>query len=249
MKKLMMICAALLLLLNACKRDEYYIDGGRANPEYQGNMLQYLKDKKVPFDTVAQIVKLAGMEEQFSKEDFTFFAFDDDVIKRTIGDIHTFERNKNPRLQSLNQLLYEAGKDTVKTLDQISPLIWRKYLQRYMFKGVNALKDYPQIDMDLKSIYPGALHYDYNNDVSNIGVVYNSANGIKYIGYRQLVLSYIPDISKPSDNWYISYVASSDIKPTNGMVHSLRYQGAYIGFNLYEFFNDVYNTGLTPSNK
>jgi len=249
MKKLMMICAALLLLLNACKRDEYYIDGGRANPDYQGSMLQYLKDKKVPFDTVAQIVKLAGMEEQFSKENFTFFAFDDDVIKRTIGDIHTNDRNKNPRLQSLNQLLYEAGKDTVKTLDQISPLIWRKYLQRYMFKGVNALKDYPQIDMDLKSIYPGALHYDYNNDVSNIGVVYNSANGIKYIGYRQLVFSYIPDISKPNDNWYISYVASSDIKPSNGMVHTLRYQGAYLGFSLYEFFNDVYNTGLTPSNK
>jgi hypothetical protein len=249
MKKLIMICAALLLLLNACKRDEYYIDGGRANPDYQGNMLQYLKDKKVPFDTVAQIVKLAGMEDQFSKEDFTFFAFDDDVIKRTIGDIHTNDRNKNPRLLSLNQLLYEAGKDTVKTLDQISPLIWRKYLQRYMFKGVNALKDYPQIDMDLKSIYPGALHYDYNNDVSNIGVVYNSANGIKYIGYRQLVFSYIPDISKPNDNWYISYIASSDIKPTNGMIHSLRYQGAYLGFSLYEFFNDVYNTGLTPSNK
>lgn len=249
MKKLMMICAALLLLLNACKRDEYYIDGGRANPDYQGSMLQYLKDKKIPFDTVAQIVKLAGMEEQFSKENFTFFAFDDDVIKRTIGDIHTNDRNKNPRLLSLNQMLYEAGKDTVKTLDQISPLIWRKYLQRYMFKGGNALKDYPQIDMDLKSIYPGALHYDYNNDVSNIGVVYNSANGIKYIGYRQLVFSYIPDISKPNDNWYISYVASSDIKPTNGMVHTLRYQGAYLGFNFYEFFNDVYNTGLTPSNK
>lgn len=245
----MMICAALLLLLNACKRDEYYIDGGRANPDYQGSMLQYLKDKKVPFDTVAQIVKLAGMEDQFSKEDFTFFAFDDDVIKRTIGDIHTFETKKNPRLLSLNQMLYEAGKDTVKTLDQISPQIWRKYLQRYMFKGVNALKDYPQIDMDLKSIYPGALHYDYNNDVSNIGVVYNSANGIKYIGYRQLVFSYIPDISKPNDNWYISYIASSDIKPTNGMVHSLRYQGAYLGFSIYEFFNDVYNTGLTPSNK
>jgi len=80
-------------------------------------------------------------------------------------------------------------------------------------------------------------------------VVYNSANGIKYIGYRQLVFSYIPDISKPNDNWYISYIASSDIKPTNGMVHSLRYQGAYLGFSLYEFFNDVYNTGLTPSNK
>lgn len=249
MKKLIIACAALLLVLNACKRDEYYIDGGKAKAEFDGNMMQYLQAKKIPFDTVAQIVKLAGMEQQFSSENFTFFAFDDDVVRKTIGNIHTNEKDRNPKFESLNQLLYEAGRDTVKTLDQISPAIWRKYLQRYMFKGVNMLKDYPQIDLNLRSIYPGALHYDYNNDVANIGVVFYDANGIKYIGYRQLVLSHIPDVSKPSDSWYSSYVASSDIKPTNGMVHSLRYQGAYLGFNLDEFFNDVYNTGLTPSNK
>ncbi|WP_316800971.1 hypothetical protein [Pedobacter frigidisoli] len=238
MKKLIMICAAFLLVFSACKRDEYYIDGGKANPDYQGNMLQYLQAKKVPFDTVAQIVKLAGMEKQFSSEDFTFFAFDDDVIKRTIGTVRT---------NGLNSLLFYSGKDTVKTLDQISPLIWKKYLQRYMFKGVNRLKDYTQIDLGLRSIYPGALYYDYNNTVSNIGVSFGDANGIRYIGYRNLVFSYIPDISKPNDNWISVNIASSDIKPTNGVVHSLAYSGAYLGFSLYEFFNDVYTTGLTQS--
>lgn len=242
-----MICAALLLLLNACKRDEYYVDGGRANPDYPGNMLKYLQDKKVPFDTVAQIVKLAGMEKQFSSEDFTFFAFDDDVIKKTIGNIHTYERNKNPRLLSLNQMLYESGKDTVKTLDQIEPAIWKKYLQRYMFKGVNRLKDYPQLDLGLRTIYPGALYYDYNNSVANIGVNFNDANGVKYIGYRQLVFSFIPDVSKPNDGWFTNYISSSDIKPTNGVVHTLNYSGYYLGFDISEFFNDVYVTGLRPS--
>ncbi|QPH41556.1 hypothetical protein [Pedobacter endophyticus] len=238
MKKLIVICAAFLLVLNACKRDEYYIDGGKANPDYPGNMLEYLQAKKVPFDTVAQIVKLAGLEKQFTTEDFTFFAFDDDVIKRTIGTIRT---------EGLNSFLYFSGKDTVKTLDQISPVIWRKYLQRYMFKGANRLRDYPQIDLGLRTIYPGALYYDYNNDVSNIGVVFGDANGVRYIGYRQLWLSYIPDISKPNDNWTSIAVASSDIKPTNGVVHALAYTGSYLGFNRYEFYNDVYTTGLTPS--
>ena len=233
-----MISAAFLLVLSACKRDEYYIDGGKANPDYPGNMLQYLQAKKVPFDSVATIVKLAGMEQQFSTEDFTFFAFDDDVIKRTIGTIRT---------SGLNNFLYFSGKDTVKTLDQISPVIWRKYLQRYMFKGINRLKDYPQIDLGLRTIYPGALYYDYNNNVSNIGVIFNDANGIRYIGYRQLVFSYIPDISKPNDNWISTRVASSDIKPTNGVVHTLAYTGAYLGFNSFEFYNDVYTTGLAPS--
>ncbi|WP_421941250.1 hypothetical protein [Pedobacter sp.] len=241
MKNLIIIVsAACLLFISACKRDEYYIDGGKAVAEYPGNMLKYLKDKTVPFDTIAQIVKLANMEQEFSNEDFTFFAPDDDVIKRTIGTIRT---------DGLNRALYNAGRDTVKTLDQIDPLIWKKYLQRYMFKGVNKLKDYPQIDFSVKSVYPGGLYYAYSNNALNIGVVFNDANGIKYIGYRQLVISYIPDISKPNDNWFSTLVASSDIKPTNGVVHALRFNSAYFGFDKNEFFNEVYNTGLkNPSN-
>ncbi|MGM9477791.1 hypothetical protein ACS5PU_15275 [Pedobacter sp. GSP4] len=242
MKKLIFACAAVLLILNACKRDEYYREGGLADPNFQGNMLQYLQAKKVPFDTVAKIVKLAGMESMFSNDDFTFFAFDDDVIKRTIGTVKT---------DGLNNFLFYAGKDTVKTLDQISPLIWRKYLLRYMFKGVNRLKDYQQIDFDVKSVYPGGLYYSLGGNISNIGVTYATANNIKYIGYRQLNLTYIPDASKPNDNWYINAVASSDIKPTNGVVHALafnlRVNGAYFGFDRNDFYSDVYYSGLTPS--
>ncbi|SFA48558.1 Fasciclin domain-containing protein [Pedobacter suwonensis] len=242
MKKLIFACAALLLVLNACKRDEYYRDGGLANPNFNGNMLQYLQAKKVPFDTIAQIVKLAGMESTFSNEDFTFFAPDDEVIKKTIGTVKT---------GGLNNFLFYSGKDTVKTLDQISPVIWKRYLQRYMFKGVNKLKDYQQIDFDVKSVYPGGLYYSLGGNISNIGVTYGTANNIKYIGYRQLNLTYIPDASKPNDNWYINKVASSDIKPTNGVVHTLAYNetrgGAYFGFNERDFFSDVYYSGLTPS--
>ncbi|MCX2573172.1 hypothetical protein [Pedobacter sandarakinus] len=247
MKKIIITCIAFLMVLSACKRDEYYEDGGKADPNYPGNMYQYLQAKKVPFDTVAQIVKLAGMEAQFSKEDFTFFAFDDDVVKRTIGDIHSFDQNRSPRGPSINQMLYLSGKDTIKTLDQVDPAIWRKYLQRYMFKGINRLKDYPQIDLALKSIYPGALYYDYNNTVANIGVNFNDANGVRYIGYRQLVISYIPDISKPNDNWSSNFISSSDVKPTNGVVHTLNYSGYYLGFNLGELFNDIYTSGLRSS--
>jgi hypothetical protein len=240
MKKLIMVCAAFLLLLSACKRDEYYRDGGLANPDYPGTIMQYLEAKKVPFDTIAKIVKLAGMEEQFNKEDFTFFAPDDDVIKRTFGTVRT---------NGLNRYLFDAGKDTLKTLDQIDPQVWKKYLQRYMFKGINRLKDYSQIDFGIRTVYPGALFYAYNGNVLNIGVQFNDANGIKYIGYRQLMISYIPDISRPFDNWYTNAVASSDIKPINGVVHTLKYTGAFFGFsnNGREFFEEVYNTGLKPS--
>lgn len=211
----------LLLTISSCKRDEYYLDGGRANPVFEGNILQYL-ESDAKFDTIAQIVKLAGMEEVFTNENITFFCPTDEVVRRTIGQLNT---------GGLNTFLFALGKDTIKTLADIQPEIWQKYLSRYVFKGSYLLKDYPQIDFDLKPIYPGAFYYSYNNDLANIGVVYNSANGVQYVGYRQLSFSYLPDPSDP-DNFIPAAVATSDVQPANGVVHVL-------ALTLYNRIGDV----------
>ena len=245
MKNIIIVFAGFLLLLTGCKRDEYYKDGGRAQADYPGDMLQYLQDKAVPFDTIAQIVKLAGMEDVFRKSDFTFFAPDDDVIKRTIGN--------NKTKGSLNKFLFDYGRDTVKKLSDIDSAIWRKYLQRYMFKGVNRLKDYSQIDLTLQNQYPGALYYSYSGDVLNIGVIYGDANNVKYIGPRTLVIGYIYDINNADNAIFRTMVSSSDIKPKNGVVHTLQYNGAYFGFyptDFYptDFYLEIYFAGLHPSN-
>jgi hypothetical protein len=239
MKNIIIVCAGLFMLLTGCKRDEYYRDGGKANPDFPGDMFQYLQAKPVPFDTIAQIVKLAGLENTFHTVDFTFFAPDDDVIKRTIGNAKT--------QGSLNQFLFNVGRDTVKKLSDIDSLTWRKYLERYMFKGVNRLKDYSQIDLDLQNQYPGALYYSYSGDVSNIGVIYGDANKVRYIGPRSLIISYVYDINNAQNAVFRTLISSSDIKPKNGVVHTLQYNAAYFGFSQYDFFTEVYNTGLHSS--
>ena len=223
---------AILLTFTACERDEYYQDGGKAVAKFNGDMLQYLESKPVPFDTIAQLVKLAGLEETFKNETFTFFAPSDEYIKQTIGTIHT---------DGLNRRLYNLDKDTVINLSDIHPLIWRKYLQRYMFKDANLLKDYPQIDFGQKLMFPGQLYYAYDKSVFNIGVEFGDANGIKYIGYRSILISYIPDISRPDDNWRTTRVSSSDIQPKNGVVHTLQWDGGNFGFIREEFFDEVIN--------
>lgn len=227
---------ALLLIgtWTACKRDDYYVDGGLANPYYEGTILEYLEAKTDPFDTIAQIIRLAGLENEFTNDEMTFFAPRDRDIKSLIG---------NYRINgSVNYQLYQLARDTIKTLSDVDSLIWRKYLQRYMFKGKNLLADYPQIDFDVLNVYPGQNYYSYNNSVSNIGVVYNDAvsndgdgddtdeTTLKYMGYRQLHISYIPNISSPSDNWKRVAVISSDIQPTNGVVHALDYLSSEFGF-------------------
>ena len=239
MKNIIIVCAGLFMLLTGCKRDEYYRDGGKANADFPGDMFQYLQAKPVPFDTIAQIVKLAGLESTFHTVDFTFFAPDDDVIKRTIG---------NAKIRgSLNEFLFSVGRDTVKKLSDIDSLIWRKYLERYMFKGVNRLKDYSQIDLNLQNQYPGALYYSYSGDVSNIGVIYGDANKVRYIGPRSLIISYVYDINNAENAVFRTFISSSDIKPKNGVVHTLQYNGAYFGFSQDDFFIEVYNTGLHSS--
>lgn len=211
------LCSVLLtMIVSSCSKDDYFVDGGPAKAKYEGNMLQYLETHP-KFDSVAQIVKLAGLESVFTTENITFFAPTDEVIRRTIGLVNT----NIPEVQNgLNQRLFAAGKDTIKVLSDVPSGTWRKYLMRYMFKGTNVLKDYPQLDFNLKPLYPGGFYLGYNNDLSNIGVVYNNSNGVAYTGYRQLSISFIPDPANYS-NFIAAAVASSDIQPSNGVVHAL----------------------------
>lgn len=229
----LVICSA--MLFTACKKDDYYEDGGLANPVFEGDIMQYLESKPMEFDTIVQVIKLAGLEENFRKDEVTFFAPRDENIKEMIGSLDQ---------GGVNTALYYYGRDTIKTLSDIDSVIWRKYLQRYMFKGKNKLMDYPQIDFSLLNIYAGQNYYSYNQTVSNIGVLFNDAvssdgtSAIKYMGYRQLHISYIPDVSMPT-NWITVKVASSDIQPNNGVVHVLDYTDGSFGFEYEEILIDI----------
>ncbi|MGV8878763.1 MAG: hypothetical protein ACOH2A_07005 [Sphingobacteriaceae bacterium] len=223
LKPLTLLALLAVMVISSCQKDNYYVDGGKSDPVFKGNILQYLESNP-KFDTIAQIVKLAGMEDVFANEKVTFFAPTDEVIRRTIGQVDAV----NIELRGgLNQALFNVGKDTIKTLSDVDPNIWKKFLSRYIFKGVYKLKDYPQLDFDLKPIYPGSFYKSYNGDLANIGVVYNGVNGVKYTGYRQLSFSYIPDSSNPSRYIPIA-VATSDIQPSNGIVHVL---AVFVGNN------------------
>src|SRR5690606_20336287 len=83
--------AALLLMaalcLWSCAKDDYYTDGGRAQAEFDGSIMDYLDSKPREFDTIAQIVRLAGLEDKFKNEEFTLFAPRDEDIKSIIDPL------------------------------------------------------------------------------------------------------------------------------------------------------------------
>ncbi|WP_333865826.1 fasciclin domain-containing protein [Sphingobacterium sp.] len=240
MKQAKMIRYAFIMVMvmcgmGSCKKDAYYQDGGLAQAKFDGSIMDYLDSKPREFDSIAQIIRLAGLEEDFKSKEFTFFAPRDENIKKLIG----LAKSNIITDQSVNWMLYNLGRDTIKTLADIDSAIWRKYLLRYMFNGKRKLMDYPQIDFDLLNVYKGQNYTALGNTVSNIGVVYNDAindadpnniTRLKYMGYRQLYISYIPDVSRPND-WRSCPVASSDIQPNNGVVHVIDYTKTQFGFN------------------
>jgi hypothetical protein len=225
---------AALILLASCSKDKYFENTGTINGSFQGNVLEYLKSKPQYFDSVVKVIRLAGMENVFTTEPITFFAPADSSIRSTIAE--------------LNRQLSFQGKPTVYKLEQIKPEVWRTQLARYVFKGKKSMNDYPQLDPGNVAAYPGQIYASYEGDIMNVGVIYNDAGGVKYAGYRQLTLSYIPSPSAPRDylSWYPTTVASVNIAPANGYVHALRYSNHFFGFEVNQFIENAIAKGIGP---
>ena len=108
------------------------------------------------------------------------------------------------------------------------------------------MNEYPQLDPGNLSAYPGQIYSSYIGDIMNVGVIYNDAGGVKYAGYRQLIISFIPSVSAPRDynSWYSAIVATVNVAPTNGYVHVLNYQYHFFGFGPIQFVEDVFDKGI-----
>lgn len=230
--------ACIAFILTGCKKFEYYKETGLTNAKFDGSIMKYLDSKPFQFDTLTQVIRLAGMEDVFNKEEITFFAPQDPSIGSAINN--------------LNAYLNRVGQDSVKKLSDIKPKAWREMLSMYVFKGTNRLKDYRQVDTLALDTYSGQGYLAYNAKPMNIGVVFNDAiNGpvdnrtiIKYGGYRQLMISYIPDLSFPKTFWINAKVSSSDINPTNGIVHAIRFNDHSFGFYSFNFINVAVENGI-----
>ncbi|WP_039054360.1 fasciclin domain-containing protein [Sphingobacterium sp. T2] len=217
------------IAMSSCKQD-YYMDGGVHNPNYDGTILQFLKSRPELFDTLVKIIDMSEYASLLNDPNakITFFAPTNQSIVKSMG--------------VLNRQLYSNGHDTLLDVRQVSPAVWNKYLARYIFNDKYLLKDFPQIDTNNMLAYPGQGYLSIKGDPINIGTFYNDVitrnnagveQIVKYAGYRQIVVAY----SNP--------VATSDIQPVNGAVHVLQFQKHSFGFSSFDFATDAINYGFT----
>lgn len=227
--------------LSACSKSNYE-DGGTNNNQFNGSSLAYLKAHPVENDSLLTIIKLGGLENLLDKDDVTFFAPSLPAIVRSVG--------------ALNEYLYLLGQDTVKRLNQIDSLVWRKTLSNYIFSGKKSLNDYPQIDLVNKVAFPGQAYNSFGGRIMNLGVEYSNASGIQYAGLRTLIISYPISEADLAGFWYNARVATSNIHTNNGFIHIIRESQSiingvfmeqhYYGFRYVDFISEATRLGIKP---
>lgn len=227
------LTAVLSISLVNCQDDGYLQDGGVHNPYYNGTVMDYLEQfpDSNYFTDLVEVIKYAGLESVLQNDSVTFFAPTDWSIRFSVN--------------ALSRRLYQySGQDSIKDLRQIRPSVWKDFLSMYIVPGKYRLKDIPQLDTANVKAYPGQAYYSYGGRPMNIGVVYYDANGVKYAGARQILYSYVNDFT--TMNMINAYVATSDIQPTNGILHVINFTKHTFGFSSALFVQKAMDAGILP---
>ncbi|GEP89601.1 Fasciclin domain-containing protein [Chitinophaga terrae (ex Kim and Jung 2007)] len=214
MRKLLPFIGMLLIagtLFTSCKK-EYYKDGGLANPKYNGTMFQFLQNNKDLFDTITYIIEKAGLKDTIEKGDVTFFCPTDQSVVDAMN--------------MLNQSRYYNYEDSIQLAD-VPASVWKTFLERYILEGKHLAKQFARIDPNNIYAYPGINYVTVGGYILNIGLIYDNYGGVEAVGARTIRVT---DIGFDPTNFLnnpSSMVMTSDIQPTNGVLHVLKFRTTF----------------------
>lgn len=114
------VCAA-VILLSACKKDDYKNDGGPSNPYVDMTTYDFLKSKP-QFDSLVKIIDHAGLKDAVNS-DVTFFATTNYSITGYVA------AKKNQKAVETGNENFEFGIDDIPTKELADSM------KTYMFKG------------------------------------------------------------------------------------------------------------------
>ncbi len=204
MKKIFFI-AILASLFSSCSKDNF-IDTGKANTKYNGTILTYLKGDKFNWDLTVEMINRAGLNNLFDGKD-------------AAHPVITFV---GPTKFSILRYMLQNGYDKVTDIpvDDCKDFILRhvidgKKLKADIPKGRATLLD----DTVVPSVFDrsgGVLLTSIQGTKIFLYTFTQSFAGVANAGPTYLYLE--------SENANVKQdIASADIEPTNGVVHSLHY--------------------------
>lgn len=121
MKKILVICISLLMLIQSCSKDNYIIDGGVSNPKVNMSTYDFLMQHG-SFDSLIRIIDHAGIKD-IVNSDVTFFATTDYGVRDYVA-------------AKKQQKIIELGDENIKFgIQDIPAKELRDSMMVYLFDG------------------------------------------------------------------------------------------------------------------
>lgn len=212
------VLSGLLVAWSGCNKS-YYKDGGLANPHYKGSIYDYLANNPYWFDTVTYAIDHSGLKEVLQKDTVTFFSPTDDAIGQAMNNLNAYR--------------YANVEDSVH-LQDIDSTVWKYFLSMYILQGKHLAQTFARVDPNNIFAYPGIDYVMWGGYILNIGLIYQDYGGAQAVGARIVNVTDITyDPVNFRNNPTVS-VMTSDIQPTNGVLHVLNNNNVF-GFRQSEF--------------
>lgn len=210
-----------LLILAACKKDNYLVNEGNTDVERIRKMSTYdfLKESKV-LDTVVMLIDRAGMKDEING-DITFFS------PTNLG-VTSFLAQQTRAIQR------KYNNENIKfTLDSLTTDSIKFFLRRHIFKGVLDKKAMSYTKRSFTNINSEGNYFllleKYYIDVSGIR---STTNRIQIRRVFGLADEDVPDGTENTEPDFYAYVQTSEVRTATGMVHVLE-ANANMGFYIY----------------
>ena len=198
MKKIL-LAISIVLTIVSCTTDYNMNNTGLANGKFDGTMYDYFHSDSYNWDSLIIMIDRAGLQDLFN------------------GEVEGYEEITfwGPTNNSIRRWMLEGGTGVPKHLKDLSPEECRKYVMAHVVKGKTMLNDIPRGTINMGSVSGGMTMYGednknemwvYTEQLPYNGVIDVGAVIIKIRSMRTLV-----DID----------IASCNIEPTTGVVHSL----------------------------
>ena len=198
MKKILLEISIVLTIVS-CTTDYNMNNTGLANGKFDGTMYDYFHSDSYNWDSLIIMIDRAGLQDLFN------------------GEVEGYEEITfwGPTNNSIRRWMLEGGTGVPKRLKDLSPEECRKYVMAHVVKGKTMLNDIPRGTINMGSVSGGMTMYGednknemwvYTEQLPYNGVIDVGAVIIKIRSMRTLV-----DID----------IASCNIEPTTGVVHSL----------------------------
>ena len=198
----------LLLALSfaSCGTKYDYLDTGTSNPYFDGDMYAYLQSGSYNWDSIVKIIDRAQLQDVFHNDDITFMGLTNHSIRAWL-----MQGGKG----------YEAG---YRQIDDIPVAMCEALVLSLVIDGKMLRDDIERVVLDEKGNYTGGgrvCKTRYGNYIW-LWTEQNPYMGVAGLGPVTIKMTTLSDDSR-AHQVATNTIASGDIQPRNGVVHSLEY--------------------------